>query len=199
MKPGIQKWKHWTVNVLWYHYKIHILAGAFAAVVLAISIHSAVTRTEPDFILFIASEQPVFDEQGSTLTAFFTERVEDAGHIAYQVANLNEPTQWQLIPVALVNDQTVFLIVGESVARAMGDSGDLFYTAGELGVRDAGPTAEMISLEGVPMMEELLFVFEPMYALIKRPVYDRRGGFYTPDSERRSALAADSLRALLDG
>jgi hypothetical protein len=194
----MERFKYWFTNVLWYHYRLHIIIGAAAAVILAVTIRSSLTNTEPDFIIFIVSEQPVFGEQGAALSAFFTERVEDADNIAYQASYLGDETQWQFLTISLIDDRYTLFIAGESMAGWFEQSDGIFYTAEELGVAGGGPIAGMIPLEGAALMEELMFVFEPMYAMVRRPVYDRRG-FYTPDSVARSELAAECVRVLLDG
>jgi hypothetical protein len=177
--------KHWVENVLWYHYKLHILIGAAAVVIVAVTVYSAARNPPPQFILFIASGQPVFDDQGAALTAFFESSVEEAVNVEHQTAQMSNHQMWQLFSVALISDLHTFFIIGESVIEWIGESAGLFYTARELGLSSAGPLEQMIPLEGVLLMEELLFIFEPMYAMIKR------------QADAGGELAAECLKALL--
>jgi hypothetical protein len=184
--------KFWLSNVLWYHYKVHIIVGLILTFVVIVSVHSMVTRNEPDYIIFIASGYPVFDDQGLVLAAYFEDKVEDASNIGHQVMG-----DMMFLLLALVGEQHMFFIIGESMLEIMSDQTYLFYTAEEMGIAASGPAPEMIPLEGSALIGELGFIHEPMYALIKRPLAGGDGS-YEPASALRSRLAAESLKVLLE-
>ncbi|MDR0325383.1 MAG: hypothetical protein LBI19_04715 [Oscillospiraceae bacterium] len=192
---------YWLTNVFWYHYRVHTIVVAFAVLVAAFSIYSAVTREETDFVFIVASEQPVSDMQGEALSGFWAEHVDSVTNLGYSVLYLGEISEqtmagWQLFQIGMIGEEYSLFIIGESMIGALEENIMIFYTAEELGLPSAGPLPELIPLAGVSVMEELYFTFEPMYALVKRPYYDR-GGSFTPDTVARSEMARDCVKALL--
>ena len=193
--------KYWFTNIFWYHYRLHTFAAAFILLVIAVTVYSSITNVPADFLFIVASEQPVSDSQGEALSGFWEEHVDSITNLNYNVLYLGEGeyvmTGWQQLQIGLISEDYGLFIVGESLTGMFYDTSDMFYTAEELGL-PSGPMPELIPLDGIPMMEELYFVFEPMYALVKRPYYDR-GGSVTPDSAARSEMAVDCVKALLGG
>lgn len=199
-KPSDKGARYWFTNVYWYHYRLHTAAAAFIIAVVWFSVHSVVTSVKPDFVFYIISEQPVFDSQGQELAAFFTEKVEDVTHLSYNILYMDETSEyavanWQLYTIGLISDEHSLFIIGESLTGPLADDLSVFHTAEELGF-SAGPLPAAIPLSGIEMMEDLFFIYEPMYAMVKRPPRQRDGSVRTEDLERRD-LAVACLQALL--
>ena len=199
-RPSGKGFQYWITNVYWYHYRLHTVVAAFIIAVVWFSVHSAVTNVNPDFVFYIMSEQPVFDSQGQELAAFFTEQVEEAAHLGYNILYMDETSEyamvnWQLYTIGLISDEHSLFIIGESLTGPLADDLSVFHTAEELGF-SAGPLPAAIPLSGIEMMEDLFFIYEPMYAMVKRPPRQRDGSVRTEDLERRD-LAVACLQALL--
>jgi hypothetical protein len=196
------RFKYWFVNIYWYHYKLHTFVAAFILAVVAITVYSALTGSRPDFVFIVASEYPVYEEQGRELAGFWAENADGVTELSYSVLFMSDNseyamTNWQLLTIALISEDHSLFIIGESLLPLMTDYRDEFYTFDELGLspRD-GPEPAFIPLEGAPLMDTLGFGHEPMYGLVKRPPYGR-GGSVKPEDSARSALSAACLRALL--
>jgi hypothetical protein len=95
----------------------------------------------------------------------------------------------QLMMITLISEEYVLFIIGESMIGWYADSMELFMTAGEMGLPGDGPLPELVPLEGIQIMEELAFVFEPMFAMVK----------HSAAETGRSELAVECLRVLLNG
>lgn len=194
------KFKYWFVNVYWYHYRIHTAVTVFVLVLAGFFIHAVVTRVDPDFMFIVASEEPVIETQGLALADFFAENIDVETELQYSVMYLNgyddyTAANWQLLSVALVDAQYSLFIIGESMLPTFAEQLDGFYTMEELGL-PSGPYPELAPLDGVSLMAELSFSYEPMYALVKRPYPDRDSA--AEDKNRiRSEKSVACLKALL--
>jgi hypothetical protein len=185
----------WFTNIFWYHFKWHTVIGIFFVVIVVMSVHSVVTREEQDFQFVVASEYPVFFDQGAALTEFWKETVPGLNNVSYNVLFMGEQSEMamanmQLMLLTLIDETNSLFIIGESMIGWYSESMEIFITAGEMGVEGNGPKPQLVPLEGSSLMEGLGFIFEPMFALIRRPPEGGCGRF---------ELSAACLEALLSG
>ncbi|MCL1807756.1 MAG: hypothetical protein FWG31_08650 [Oscillospiraceae bacterium] len=199
-----QGFKYWLKNVFWYHYRLRTFAILFAVFVIALTVYSTATAEKNDFIFILMSEKPVAEEQAAELAEFWIESIDGVTKLSYHALYLHDSSEyamngWQLLQIALISDEHSVFIVGESLTWVFGENNNniLFYTAEELGLPSGGPLPELIPLQGISMLDDLYLNWEPMYALVKRPYYNRDGSL-KPETIERSELSIDCLRALLN-
>ena len=194
------RWKHWFVNVFWYHYKVRALLTVFFVTAAALSLYAALANENPDFVLLLASERPVSIAQGQSLADFWTENVDGVAYVTCKALYLEASSQYaaansQLLVVAMISDDHSIFILGESAAQSLSGHFPAFYTTAELGL-PAGPFPETAPLDGVALMEELQLTQEPMFALVKRPRAGKDGLVKPKDAGRRDKTV-ECLRVLL--
>jgi hypothetical protein len=194
---------YWFKNVFWYHYRLRTLAAIFVVFVIALTVYSASTAEKSDFIFLPMSEAPVSDAQAVKLADYWIEHVDGVSKLSHYALYLHDSSEyamngWQLVQIGMISDEHSVFIVGESLTWVFNEGNSiLFYTAEELGLPSGGSQPELIPLEGSSLLEELSLNQEPMYALVKRPYFDRDGSL-RPETTERSELSAACVEALLN-
>jgi hypothetical protein len=172
LKPG-RGFKFWFINIYWYHFRAHTVIAAVIAVIAAVSVYSVLSKEKYDFFFVIASAQPVIVEQGEMLAEFWEEKVPGINRISSSVLHMGEYSELaavnaQMLMITLISEEHRLFIIGESMIGWYAESMELFMTAGEMGLPGGGPLPQLVPLHGAPVMEEYGFVFEPMFALVRR-------------------------------
>jgi hypothetical protein len=197
--------KYWFKNVFWYHYRPFVFIGIAVIAIVGFSIFQSVTnpRIKPDFMLAIISGMPVFSEQGEGLDNFFAEF---GFNTSSTVIMLNDEISgmggnpmmgWELLMVTLVNTENAMFIVGESMLGVFEEQYDAFFLMDELGLPAADFNPRLADVSESAIIQDLMMVFEPMYALIRYPQQQRNGSI-SPEDTARTEKAVECLRILLE-
>ncbi len=127
--------KHWFINVYWYHYKWVTLVGIAVIIVLVSLIHSVVTRTEPDITVVLATESPMTQMTAEPFETFIGEIVGDVNQdgsvsVELQALNINTDTQIgsanRMLLTALLSREDVHLYILDLETAEDFESGDFF-------------------------------------------------------------------------
>ncbi len=193
----MKKFKHWFVNVYWYHYKLHTLGGLFGALILGIMIYSGVTRVTPDVFLTLASAEPVAFTQSDMITDYLAEK--DGGEMVFasnalQLSEASDPAMasWEQLHIALIDEERTLFIVGESMREFFSDLTDSFMSAEEMELPADAENPCMVPLTGAPILADVGLVEEAVFGLVKRPPEN-------PEDAERFENAIQCLRWVLEG
>lgn len=73
-----KRFSYWFKNIFWFHYRWHVFAGLFVAVLAIIFIHDMLTNYKPDFQYVVASNAPISDESLAEMTDIAVELFGDS-------------------------------------------------------------------------------------------------------------------------